>query len=409
MVKWPGGFPVFVASANGCTVVDVDGHDYVDFCLGDTGAMTGHAPEATVRAVRTQLDRGMTSMLPGEDALTVSEELTRRFELPQWQFTLSATDANRNILRYARHVTGRSKILVFNYSYHGTVDECFAVLSDGRVSKRRGSLGPPVDPELTTRVVEFNDVEALERALAEEDVACVLTEPALTNIGMVLPEPEFHDILRSLTRRYGTLLAVDETHTISVGPGGYTRAHGLDPDILVVGKPIGGGIPAAAFGLSSDLAERVLESVERDFAGMGGVGGTLAANAISMAAMRATLTEVLTQEAYRHMIRLGDRWAAGAESVFRGHGLEWHVSRLGCRSEYHYTAQAPRTGAEAARSVDFELERYLHLFALNRGVMLFPFLNKGLVCPVHSDGDIDLHTEVLDWAISALTGRLSAS
>jgi glutamate-1-semialdehyde aminotransferase len=402
MVKWPGGFPVFVASANGCMVEDVDGHRYVDFCLGDTGAMTGHSPPATVRAVQHQTALGMTSMLPSEDAVAVGEELARRFGLAFWQFTLSATDANRNVLRYARHVTGRPKILVFNYCYHGTVDECFAALDAGHVVSRRGSLGPPIPPELTTRVVEFNDLETLERELAHEDVAIVLTEPALTNIGMVMPESGFHEQLRALTRRHGTLLAVDETHTISVGPGGYTRAHGLEPDVLVIGKPIGGGIPAAAFGMTNELAERIVDSVERDFAGMGGVGGTLAANAVSMAAIRATLTQILTDDAYRHMLALGERWAAGVESVFRAHNLDWHVSRLGCRAEYHFTPRPPRNGAEAAEHVDFELERYIHLFALNRGVILFPFLNKGLVCPAHTEHNVDLHTEVLDAAIAAL-------
>jgi glutamate-1-semialdehyde aminotransferase len=402
MLKWPGGFPVFVASAQGGVVHDVDGHRYVDFCLGDTGAMTGHSPPDTVRAVQEQVALGMTSMLPNEDAVAVSEELGRRFGLPRWQFTLSATDANRNVLRYARHVTGRPKVLVFDYCYHGTVDECFAVLDHGRVVPRRGSLGPPVAPELTTRIVEFNDVESLECELAHEDVALVLTEPALTNIGMVLPEPGFHDQLRALTRRYGTLLALDETHTISVGPGGYTGAHGLDPDLLVIGKPIGGGIPAAAFGMTAELAERLAESIDRDFAGMGGVGGTLAANAVSMAAMRATLEHVLTHDAYEHMLALGGRWADGAEAVFRARGLDWHVSRLGCRAEYHFTARPPRHGVEAAASVDFDLEGCIHLFALNRGILLFPFGNKGLVCPAHTDADVDLHTHVLEAAIAAV-------
>jgi glutamate-1-semialdehyde aminotransferase len=274
MVKWPGGFPIFVEKAKGCLVHDVDGHRYVDFCLGDTGAMTGHSPPATVRAVRRQLDRGMTSMLQTEDSLAVSEILADRFGLPRWQFTLSATDANRNVLRYARCVTGKSRVLVFNYCYHGTVDECMIGIENGRVVARKGSLGPPIPPGQTTRAVEFNDVVGLERELAHGDVACVLTEPALTNIGMVLPEPGFHDALRALTRQHGTLLAIDETHTISVGAGGYTREHNLDPDILVIGKPIGGGIPCAAFGMTEELSDRAQAIVDADYAGMGGVGGT---------------------------------------------------------------------------------------------------------------------------------------
>jgi glutamate-1-semialdehyde 2,1-aminomutase len=402
MVKWPGSFPVFVRKAEGAVIEDVDGHTYIDFCLGDTGAMTGHAPEATVRAVSEQLGRGLTSMLPTEDAVIAAGELERRFGLSRWQFTLSATDANRNVLRYARHVSGRRKVLVFNYCYHGTVDECFAVLDARRVVPRRGSLGPPVPPEATTRIVEFNDIEALERGLAHRDVACVLTEPALTNIGMVLPEPGFHEAVRALTRQYESLLVIDETHTISVGPGGYTRAHGLDPDIVVLGKSIGGGIPAAAFGLREELSERIRAAVDRDYAGMGGVGGTLAGNALSLAAVRATLEEVLTEDAYRHMISLAQRWADGVESVIAGHVLPWHVSRLGCRVEYHFAPDQPRNGSEAAAQADFELERFIHLFALNRGVLLFPFFNKGLLCPAHAAADVDRHTEVLDSAVSAL-------
>lgn len=402
MVKWPGDFPVFVARAQGCQVEDVDGHTYVDFCLGDTGAMTGHSPAATVKAVTEQLARGMTSMLPTEDAVIASQELTRRFGLPLWQFTLTATDANRNVLRYARQITGRSKVLVFNYCYHGTVDECFAVLSHGRVVPRSGSLGEPVPPALTTRVVEFNDLEALERELAAGDIACVLTEPALTNIGIVLPDPSFHSALRELTRAHDTLLVVDETHTLSVGPGGYTGAHGLQPDAVVLGKPIGGGIPAGAFGMTHQMSQRILDAVDRDHAGMGGVGGTLAANPLSMAAVRATLTEVLTEDAYRHMISLGERWADGVKEVIRRHDLPWHVTRLGCRAEYHFSSTPPRTGSEAADIVDFELERFIHLFALNRGVLLFPFHNKGLMCPMHSIDDVDLHTGILDGAVGAL-------
>jgi glutamate-1-semialdehyde 2,1-aminomutase len=402
MVKWPGSFPVFVRRAEGATVEDVDGETYIDFCLGDTGAMTGHAPAPTTRAVREQLERGLTSMLPTEDAIVASNELRRRFGLQRWQFTLSATDANRNVLRYARQVTSRPKVLVFNYCYHGTVDECFAVLDGARVVSRRGSLGPPVPPSSTTRIVEFNDVEALERELAHRDVACLLTEPALTNIGMVLPEPGFHDAVRELTRQYGSLLAIDETHTISVGAGGYTRAHGLAPDVVVLGKPIGGGIPAAAFGMTEELSERIRGAVDRDFAGMGGVGGTLAGNAVSLAAIRATLDEVLTEQAYRQMVALGGRWAEGVESVVEAHGLPWHVSRLGCRVEYHFAPDRPRNGSEAAAQADFELERFIHLFALNRGILLFPFFNKGLLCPAHSEADVDRHSEVLAAAVSAL-------
>ena len=311
MMRWPGGFPVYAAEAEGARFRDVDGIEYVDFCLGDTGAMTGHSPGPTVRAVRDQVARGITLMLPSEDALWVGEELTRRFGLPRWQFALTATDANRFAIRLARAITGRPKILVFDWCYHGTVDETFATLDGDAVVPREGSLGPPVPPAETTRVVQWNDVEALDRELAHGDVALVLTEPALTNVGIVLPEPGFHDALREVTRRHDVLLAIDETHTICTGPGGYTAAHGLEPDVLTIGKPIGGGIPAAAYGFTEAVADRIDAAIPEDVSDIGGVGGTLAANVLSLAAMRATLGEVLTDEAFARMIALGERFEAG--------------------------------------------------------------------------------------------------
>jgi glutamate-1-semialdehyde 2,1-aminomutase len=402
MRKWPGGFPVFVREAKGARFVDVDGIEYVDFCLGDTGAMAGHAPEPTLRAIEAQAAKGMTLMLPSEDALWVSEELTRRFGLPSWQFALTATDANRFSIRLARHVTNRHKVLVFNWCYHGTVDEAFATLLDGVVGAREGNLGPPVDPAETTRVVEFNDVGALERELAQEDVAVVLAEPALTNIGIVHPEPGFHDALRGLTRRHGTLLAIDETHTICCGPGGLTAAHGLEPDIVTIGKTIAGGIPAAAYGFSEETAARLAGTIELGEIDVGGVGGTLAGNALSLAATRATLGEVLTEEAFARMIPLAERWTDGVESAIEESGLQWHVTRLGCRAEYLFGPDRPKNGAEAHAAGDADLERYMHLFALNRGILLTPFHNMALMSPATTDADVDLHTEVFREAVLEL-------
>ena len=403
MRKWPGGFPVFVDEAKGARFVDVDGIEYVDFCLGDTGAMTGHAPEPTLKAVTDQSAKGITLMLPSEDALEVSGELTRRFGVPAWQFALTATDANRFTIRLARHLTGRSIILVFNWCYHGTVDETFATLDDdGVVRARSGNLGPPVDPAMTTRVVEFNEVEALERELARGDVALVLTEPALTNIGIVHPEPGFHDALRELTRAHGTLLAIDETHTICCGPGGFTKAHGLHPDVVTIGKPIAGGIPAAAYGFSAETAARLAGRIELDDVDVGGVGGTLAANALSLAAMRATLAEVLTEEAFARMIPLAERWADGVEAGIAEAGLPWHVTRLGCRAEYLFGPDRPRNGSQAHAASDFALERYMHLFALNRGILLTPFHNMALMSPATTENDVDRHTEVFREAVLEL-------
>jgi glutamate-1-semialdehyde 2,1-aminomutase len=397
MVRWAGGFPVFAVEAAGARFRDVDGHEYVDFCLGDTAAMTGHSPEPTVRAVAEQARRGITLMLPSEDALWVGRELARRFGLPRWQFALTATDANRFAIRLCRELTGRPKILVFNWCYHGSVDETFATLRDGRVVARAGNIGPPVPLAETTRVVEWNDVEALEHELAYGDVACVLTEPALTNIGIVLPEDGFHRALRDVTRRTGTLLIVDETHTLCAGPGGYTAAHGLEPDVVTVGKAIAGGIPAAAYGFSEEVAWQLEALLPRDeYADVGGIGGTVAANVLSLAAMRATLADVLTDAAFERMIALGARFEAGVAGAIDRHGLPWHVTRLGCRVEYLFRPERPRNGSEAAAGGDAELDRLLHLYALNRGILLTPFHNMALMSPATSEADVDLHTAVFD-------------
>jgi glutamate-1-semialdehyde 2,1-aminomutase len=403
MVRWAGGFPVFAADAKGARFRDVDGHEYVDFCLGDTAAMTGHSPEPTVRAVAEQAARGITLMLPSEDALWVGAELARRFGLPRWQFALTATDANRFAVRLARELTGRPKILAFNWCYHGSVDETFATLDHGAVASRPGNVGPPVPLDETTRLVEWNDVEALERELSHGDVACVLTEPVLTNVGIVHPEPGFHDALRRATRDTGTLLIVDETHTICAGPGGYTAEHGLEPDLLTIGKPIAGGIPAAAYGFSAEVAARLealLPTDER--ADVGGIGGTAAGNVLSLAAMRATLSEVLTQEAFDRMSSLGERFEAGVADVIGRHRLPWHVTRLGCRVEYLFRPDPPRTGSDAAAGGDPELDRLIHLYLLNRGILITPFHNMALMSPATTEADVDTHTAAFDEAAREL-------
>jgi glutamate-1-semialdehyde 2,1-aminomutase len=404
MVRWAGRFPLFIAEGSGAHFTDVDGHDYVDFCLGDTGAMTGHAPPATVEAVAAQARRGSTFMLPTEDAVWAGEELARRFGLPFWQATLTATDANRFAIRLARHLTRRPKILVFHWCYHGTVDETFVTVRDGSVEPRPGNLGPPVHPSATTRVVEFNDVPALEAALAEGDVACVLAEPAMTNIGIVQPQPGFHDALREAARRTGTLLILDETHTISAGPGGCTRAWGLSPDILTIGKPIAGGVPAGVYGVSAELGRRIEEGIRVDESDTGGIGGTLAGNALSMAAMRATLESVLTEEAYARTIPLARRFADGVAGAIAELGLPWHVAQLGCRAEYGFRPTPPRNGSEAAAAIDSELDRYLHLAALNHGILMTPFHNMALIAPATTEADIDLHTQVFRESAEALIG-----
>jgi glutamate-1-semialdehyde 2,1-aminomutase len=403
MVRWPGPFPLFVDRAQGARFTDADGLEYVDLCLGDTGAMTGHAPPAAVAAMKARLDRGLTFMLPTEDALWVSAELARRFSLPFWQLASTATDANRSVIRIAREITGRPRVLVFDWCYHGTVDEAFATLRpDGSVGARPGNMGPPVDPAVTTRVVEWNDAAALGRELAHGDVACVLAEPAMTNIGIVLPEPGFLDTLRALTRRHGSLLVYDETHTLSAGPGGCTGAWRLDPDLVTVGKAVASGIPAAAYGFTAEVARRFRERTSLELADTGGIGGTLAGNALALAAMRATLAEVLTAEAYAGMIALAERFAAGVEEVIARHGLPWIVKRLGARAEYWFRPVPPRNGAEAAAAVDPLLDRYMHLAALNRGILITPFHNMALMCPATTAADVDRHTEAFGQSVRAV-------
>jgi glutamate-1-semialdehyde 2,1-aminomutase len=402
MTKWAGAFPPFVREAHGAELFDVDGHRYVDLCLGDTGAMTGHSPSATVSAVQQQLARGITLMLPSEDAVWVGEELQKRFRLPYWQFALSATDANRFAIRLARQITGRGKILVYNWCYHGSVDETFITLEDGVSKPRRGNVGPPVDPSITTKIVEFNDIDALAQALQPGDVACVLAEPAMTNVGIVHPDPGYHEQLRELTRKSGTLLIIDETHTICAGPGGYSRAENLDPDFLVFGKPIGGGVPGATYGFTQAVADAIAARQTLEDCDIGGIGGTLAGNALSLAAMHATLEKVLTQQAFDRMIPLAERWTAGVEQAIAEFDVPWHVSRLGCRAEYLFSRDRPRNGSQAHDAMDFELERFMHLFAMNRGILLTPFHNMALMSPATQQEDIDRHTKVFREALKAL-------
>ncbi|MEU1008741.1 transaminase [Streptomyces sp. NPDC005890] len=407
MNKTAGGFPRYLAEARGARVTDVDGHTYIDFCLGDTGAMAGHSPAPVTEAVHRRYAElgGATAMLPTEDAEWVGAELTRRFGPARWSFSLTATDANRWAIRLARAVTGRPKILVNSYCYHGSVDESLIVTGpDGSGMPRPGNVGAPCDVTLTSRVAEFNDLAGLERELAHGDVAAVLMEPALTNIGIVLPEPGYLTGVRELTRRYGTLLINDETHTFSAGPGGCTGAWGLAPDLLTIGKAIGGGIPAGAYGLSAELAERLLARGDLDLVDMGGVGGTLAGNALSVAATRATLEHVLTDEAFARMGTLAERFEAGVRAGLQAHGLPWSVSRLGARTEYRFTSPAPRTGTESAAASDPELEDFLHLYLANRGILLTPFHNMALMCPDTTERDVDTHTEVFAAALAELAG-----
>ena len=393
MAKWPGAHPVFVKEAKGARFTDVDGHIYVDFCLGDTGSMTGHSPDATVAAIREQVGKGITAMLPTEDAAIVSGLLKERFGLPLWQFTVSATDANRHVIRYSRMITGRSKIVVIDRCYHGSVDETFATLDDaGFTVKREGNIGAPVDLDVTTRVVEFNNLVAMEKALAHGDVAAILMEPAMTNIGIVLPQDGYLVGVQELAKKYGTYLIIDETHTISVGPGGMTKALGLKPDFLTIGKALAAGIPTGTFGMTQEIADKIKKMVELEIIDLGGIGGTLAGNALSLAAMKATLTQVLTEANFAKMIELGNRWCDGIDAAIKEFDLDWHCNRLGARGEYIFKGKQPLTGKEAADSGDFELEQYIHLRLLNDGYLITPFHNMALMCPDTTVADVDGHT-----------------
>ena len=398
---WAGGFPLYLERAHGATVVDVDGNEYADFCVGDTGAMAGHSPEPTMRAIRDL--QGITTMLPTDDAAWVGAELARRFGVPYWQFSLTATDANRWMIRMCRHVTRRDRIAVFSWCYHGSVDESFVTLDEqGLARAREGLVGPPVDPTETTRVAEFNEADSVRSVLEHEDVACLLMEPALTNIGIVLPEPGFMDEVRRLCDEHGTLLVIDETHTLSAGPGGCTAAWGLRPDAVTLGKSIGGGVPIGAYGVTAELADRIASQQDADYEDTGGVGGTLAGNALSLAAARATLGEVLTDEAFERMVRLRERFVAGVEAAIAEHGMPWSIVSLGARCEYRYAPEPPRTGAESAAAGDPALDEYLHLYLMNRGVLITPFHNMALMCPATTEEQVDLHTEAFSAAVAEL-------
>ena len=407
MAKWVGGYPLFYAEAHGARITDADGHEYVDFALGDTGSMPGHSPAATVRAVAHRMGElgGVTTMMPTEDSTWVAGELRRRFGLPYWQFALTATDANRFVLRIARQITARPKVLVFNWCYHGSVDETVAVIGpDGETAPKPGNVGPQVDPAETTVVVEFNDLEGVRRALARGDIACVLTEPALTNIGIVLPDPGFLEGLENACRETGTLLVYDETHTISAGPGGCVQAWGLTPDIVTIGKSLGAGVPVAAYGVSQAALDRIEADDEGDYLDWGGVGGTLAGNALSLAATRATLAEVLTDQAFAGMTELATRYRQGVEAAIARHGVPWCIVQLGARAEYHFYPEPPRNGGQAEAMIDAELDDYLHLYTLNRGIVMTPFHNMALMCPATVEADVDRHTEVFGDAVGELAG-----
>lgn len=404
MLDWGTPFPLFAEKAVGAELWDVDGHRYDDFCLGDTGSMFGHSPAPVAAALARQGARGLTYMLPTEDAVVVADELARRFKLPFWQVTSSASEANRAVIRWARGITGRDKVLVFNGCYHGAVDDVFVDLRDGVAELRRSLVGQVYDMREHTVVIEFNDPAALESALARGDVACVLAEPAMTNVGMVLPDPGYLEALRDACTRHGTLLVWDETHTISTGYGGHTGTHGPLPDLFVLGKPVAGGVPCAVYGFSAEVAERMERCREEGEKGHSGIGTTLSANALALAAMRACLTEVMTPAAYEHMLPLAEDLAAKTRAVIQGRGLDWHVTHIGSRGEFICESTPARNGSEARAKMHGPLEHALHLFLINRGVLIAPFHNMTLVSPATTQSQVDRLAEVLDDCLKTLIG-----
>ncbi len=404
MNDWATPFALHMAHAKGAHLTDVDGHELADFCLGDTGAMFGHSPDVVVKALCDQATRGCTAMLASEDAAAVGEALAERFGLPLWQFAMTATDANRFVLRWVRAATSRKVLLVFNGCYHGTVDDVFVDLVDGRAVQRDSLLGQVHALTQTTRVVEFNDLAALEAALAPGDVACVLAEPVMTNIGMVLPQPGFWEQALEIIHRHGALLVMDETHTISSGPGGYARAQGLVPDAVVVGKPLGGGMPCAAYGFSADLAARAEAAKRNAPPGHSGIGTTLTANLLAMAAMRATLTHLMTPATYAPMLARAESLADGLRQIIARHQLPWCVSQVGARTEFQFCSTPPLNGTQASAAMNPELEHAIHLFLLNRDVLITPFHNMMLVCPDTSQADVQRLLAAFDAALTALTG-----
>jgi glutamate-1-semialdehyde 2,1-aminomutase len=398
MHDWGTPFPIVVREARGAEIVDVDGHRYADFCLGDTGAMFGHSPLPVARALATQAARGLTTMLPSEETGAVGAALERIFRLPFWQITQTASDANRSVIRWARGITRRPLILVFNGCYHGMVDDACVRLENGRTIASPSLIGQVHDLASGTVALEFDDLDGVERALKTRNVACVLCEPALTNIGMVLPQPGLHDALRALTRKHGTLLAIDETHTISTGLGGYSRVCGLEPDFFIAGKAIAGGFPCAVYGFTAELRERMLGVLAQKAPGHSGLGTTLSANAMAIAALNATLNEVMTPSAYTHMIDHAAMLEDALEEALRVEGLPVHVTRIGARLELMFKAEPPRNAIAAAAGLNEELSLALRLYLANRGVLITPFHNMMLASPATTRAHLDaLRIGIAEW------------
>lgn len=389
MRDWPSPVPIVAASATDATLTSIDGQRYDDFCLGDTASLFGHSPAPLAAALASQVGEGLSYMLPTTRGAALSDRLTAMFGFPQWQVTTTASEANRAVIRWCRGISGRPKILTFNGAYHGAVDDAFVDLKSGAPVMRASLIGQVHDLRDTTTVIEFNDGEALAAALRGGDIACVLAEPVMTNVGMVRDAPGFLATLRTLCDETGTLLVFDETHSISSGYGGHGRTHGPMADLMVIGKSIGGGVPCAVYGFSAAVADRMAALNLSRPAGHSGIGTTLSANALAITAMDAMLSEVITPAAYDHMLGGAARLVAGLEAEIANAGLDWHVTQVGARVEFLTCPNPPRNGGEAKAAMHPELEAAIHLFLATRGILLAPFHNMMLVSPVTSDEQID--------------------
>jgi glutamate-1-semialdehyde 2,1-aminomutase len=404
MLDWPNPFPIVAASAKDATLTSIDGQVYDDFCLGDTASMFGHSPPALAKALAEQTGQGLSYMLPTAKGVELGDNLAAMFRLPHWQVTTTASEANRAVIRWCRGLTKRSKILIFNGCYHGAVDDVFVDLRGGVAINRPSLIGQVQDLLPTTVAIEFNDIDALETALRGGDIACVLAEPVMTNVGMVRDAPGFLDTLRQLCTETGTMLVFDETHTISSGYGGHSNTHGPTPDIMVVGKSIGGGVPCAVYGFTAEVATK-MEALNRARPpGHSGIGTTLSANALAISAMHAMLAQVITRDAYMHMLAMADRLVEGLNRIIADHNLDWHVSHVGARVEFVCSANPPRNGSAARAAMDHQLESAIHLYLTNRGILLAPFHNMMLLSPVTQPEQVDLLIATLENAAAELTG-----
>lgn len=402
MLDWPSPFPIVAAFAEGAHLTSIDDRQFDDFCLGDTASMFGHSPPALSAALAQQAGQGLSYMLPTVKGAELSNMLAGMFGLPHWQVTTTASEANRAVIRWCRGLTGRQKILIFNGCYHGAVDDVFVDLRDGVAVNRPSLIGQVQDLLPTTVAVEFNDLDALESALRTGDIACVLAEPVMTNIGMVRDAPGYLETLRRLCSDTGTLLVFDETHTISSGYGGHSNSHGPMPDIMVIGKSIGGGVPCAVYGFTAQVSARMEALNKSRPSGHSGIGTTLSANALAITAMHAMLGQVITRPAYDHMLAMADRLVSGLRQIIDVRGLPWHVSHVGARVEFVCASEPPRNGSEARAAMDHELESAIHLYLTNRGILLAPFHNMMLLSPVTRPEQVDRLLHALDSCVGEL-------